>query len=62
MRSLAYAALILLIVGGINWGLIGLIDENVIANVIDDGTVLDIIYIAVGVAALVSIPTLSRVR
>ncbi len=60
MRSLGSIALILLILGGLNLGLEPLIDKFFIADVIDDQDVVDIIYVAIGVAAVVSIPTLLR--
>jgi uncharacterized membrane protein YuzA (DUF378 family) len=58
LKRLEPLALVLVIVGALNWGMVGLFDENVIANVFDDATVLDVIYIVVGVAALVLVPRL----
>ncbi|MEX2454798.1 MAG: DUF378 domain-containing protein [Rhodospirillaceae bacterium] len=45
---------ILLIIGGINWGLIGLFDLNLVAAIFGgEGSVLTrIVYILVGLAAL----------
>ncbi len=60
MRSLGSIALILLILGGLNLGLEPLIDKFWIPDLIDDQDVVDIIYVAIGVAALISIPTLLR--
>ncbi|RXA19033.1 DUF378 domain-containing protein [Methanosarcina sp. MSH10X1] len=49
-------ALILVIVGGLNWGLIGLFDFNLVAAIFGEGSTLSrIIYILVGLAALYTI-------
>jgi len=46
-------ALILVIVGGLNWGLVGLFDFNLVAAIFGEGSTLSrIIYILVGLAAL----------
>jgi uncharacterized protein len=49
-------ALILVIVGGLNWGLVGLLDFNLVAALFGEGSALSrIIYILVGLAALYTI-------
>lgn len=46
-------ALILVIVGGLNWGLIGLFDFNLVDAIFGVGSTLSrIVYILVGLAAL----------
>ncbi|AKB13231.1 MAG TPA: DUF378 domain-containing protein [Methanosarcina thermophila] len=46
-------ALILVIVGGLNWGLVGLLDFNLVDAIFGAGSTLSrIIYILVGLAAL----------
>ena len=60
MRGLGVIALLLLILGGLNLGLEPLIDKFWIADLVDNRDVLDIIYVVIGVAAVVSIPTLLR--
>lgn len=53
MKSLNVIALVLVIIGGLNWGLIGLFDFNLVAAIFGSGSVLSrIIYILVGLAAL----------
>ena len=53
MRSFDTAALILIIIGGLNWGLVGLFDFNLVAAIFGEGSVLSrIIYILVGAAAV----------
>jgi uncharacterized membrane protein YuzA (DUF378 family) len=60
MRGLGVLALLLLILGGLNLGLEPLIDKFWIADLVDNKDVTDIIYVVIGVAAVVSIPTLLR--
>lgn len=45
-------ALLLSIIGGINWGLIGFLDFNLVALLFGDGALSRIIYGLVGVSAL----------
>jgi uncharacterized membrane protein YuzA (DUF378 family) len=52
---------VLMIVGGINWGLVGLMNIDLVAVVFGDGTMAArAVYALVGLAALYSIYTLSR--
>jgi uncharacterized protein len=51
-------ALLFLVLGALNWGMVGLFDENVIANIFGDGTFTDVLYVIVGVSGLVYIPRL----
>ncbi len=49
-------ALTLIIIGGINWGLVGLLDFNLVAAIFGTDTLItNLIYILVGIAALYSI-------
>ena len=49
----------LLIVGGINWGLIGILNFDLVAFIFGGGSLLSrIVYTIVGVAAICSIPAL----
>lgn len=45
-------ALLLTIIGGINWGLIGFLNFNLVALLFGDGALSRIIYGLVGVSAL----------
>ena len=45
-------ACILLIIGGINWGLIGLFDFNLVAAIFQLPGLISIIYILVGLSAI----------
>ncbi|HET6432909.1 DUF378 domain-containing protein [Dyella sp.] len=53
MKALNLITLVLVIIGGINWGLIGLADFNLVAAIFGAGSVLSrIIYVLVGLSAL----------
>ncbi|NTU73526.1 DUF378 domain-containing protein [Candidatus Roizmanbacteria bacterium] len=58
--------LILVIIGALNWGLIGLFSFNLVSALFGEGTLLTrIIYIIVGAASVylvVLVPSLSRGR
>jgi uncharacterized membrane protein YuzA (DUF378 family) len=49
-------ALLLMVLGALNWGMVGLFHENVVANVFGTGTFTDVLYTIVGVAGLIYIP------
>jgi len=53
MKKLDLIVGVLLIIGGLNWGLIGLFDLNVAAAIFGEMSVLTrLIYVIVGLAAL----------
>jgi len=53
MSTVDWIAMILLIVGGLNWGLVGLLDIDLVAALFGDGSAVSrIVYILVGLAAL----------
>lgn len=45
-------AVVLVVIGGVNWGLVGLINLDVVAAVLGVGILSRIVYILVGVAAV----------
>lgn len=48
-----WVAFVLLVVGGLNWGLVGLINLDLVEKIFGDMTVLSrIIYILVGISAI----------
>ena len=56
MQILDITALILIIIGGINWGLIGFFQFNLVNSLFGDYSILSrIIYALVGLAAIYSI-------
>ena len=53
MNALDWLALVLLIVGGLNWGLVGLFDFDVVAALLGQGTMAArVVYILVGLSAI----------
>jgi uncharacterized protein len=50
--------LALVLIGAINWGLVGLFDWNLVSEIFGTGTVTDVIYVIVGVAGLMMLPRL----
>ena len=56
-------ALVLLIVGGLNWGLVGLLNLDLVAAIFGEMTTASrVVYALVGVSALYSISLLFRRR
>lgn len=56
MSALDWVATALMIIGGINWGLVGIFDINLVAMLFGDQTPLTrLIYAIVGLAALYGI-------
>jgi uncharacterized membrane protein YuzA (DUF378 family) len=53
-------ALFLMIVGALNWGIVGLTggETNVLSDIFGTGTLDDVVYVVIGVAGLVYIPRL----
>ncbi len=51
-ETLYWIALILVVIGGINWGLIGLFNFNLITAIFGIGTITTIIYVLVALAAI----------
>lgn len=59
MNIVRTIAIVLLIVGGLNWGLVGLFDFDLVAAIFGPGTTLArVVYILVGIAAVVKIALL----
>ncbi len=53
MKTVTWIALILVVVGGINWALVGLFDFNVITTITGQMTTISrVVYTLVGVAAV----------
>jgi uncharacterized membrane protein YuzA (DUF378 family) len=60
LRKFEPFALIVLVLGALNWGILGLTggETNVLAEIFGTGTLLDVIYVIVGVSALAFVPRL----
>ena len=58
MRALKIISYILVIIGALNWGMVGLFNIDLVAMLFGEMTLLArIVYIAVGVSAIVSLIT-----
>ncbi len=56
MKLISILAPILLIVGGLNWGLVGAANFDLVAAIFGAGSVLaNIVYIVVGIAAVLMV-------
>mgnify|MGYP001132314990 CR=1 FL=1 len=63
LRVVDWIALILVIVGALNWGLVGLFAFNLVAAIFGEMTIASrIIYILVGIAAVYVIIILGSLR
>ena len=51
-------ALLVMVLGALNWGMVGLFDTNVVSEIFGSGTLTDIVYVVVGVCGLLDIPRL----
>lgn len=62
MKTLDYTALIISIIGAINWGLIGFFRFDLVAFLLGDMTLLSrIVYALVGIAGLYMITFFGRI-
>ncbi len=62
MNALDWIAMVLMIIGGLNWGLVGLINYDVVAALFGVQTpAARIVYVLVGLAALYSIYTAAKI-
>lgn len=61
-KTLDLIAVILMIIGGINWGLVGLFDLDIVAELFGAMTTASrIVYVLVGLAAVYGIVTAARI-
>jgi uncharacterized membrane protein YuzA (DUF378 family) len=53
-------ALLLMFIGALNWGILGITDgeTNVLSEIFGTGTLTDVVYVVIGVAALIWVPRL----
>jgi uncharacterized membrane protein YuzA (DUF378 family) len=63
MRVVNVIALVLVLIGGLNWGLVGFFDFNLVAALFgEDSTASRVVYAVVGLAALYKIIVAASVR
>jgi hypothetical protein len=61
MNAVDWVTMVLLIIGGLNWGLVGLFNFDLVATLFGQMSALSrIIYVLVGLSALYSIYTASK--
>lgn len=51
-------ALLVMFLGALNWGIIGITDgeTNVLSEIFGTGTLIDVVYVVIGLAGLVMLP------
>jgi len=63
MNALVKVATALTIIGGLNWGLVGFFDYNLVDEIFGEGsTGAKVVYCVVGVAAVITIAELFSTR
>jgi hypothetical protein len=61
MTGIDYAAMVLMIIGGLNWAMVGLFDVDVVATLFGPGSPASrVVYVVIGLAALYSIYTATK--
>ncbi len=58
LKRLEPVLLALIILGALNWLMVGLFDTNVVAEIFGTGTASDVVYVIVGIAGLAMVPRL----
>ena len=63
VRTLAWIAVVLVVIGALNWGLVGLFNFNLVAAIFGSGSALSrIIYVLVAIAGIYLIASFSRIQ
>lgn len=63
MKTLDYIALILVVIGAVNWGLIGFFSFDLVRMIFGDMTLISrIVYALVGISGLYSLSFFGRLR
>jgi uncharacterized membrane protein YuzA (DUF378 family) len=52
MNALDWVAFVLVIVGGLNWGLVGILKYNLVTALLGVGTAANVVYGLVGISAV----------
>ena len=58
--ALDWVAGVLLVIGGLNWGLVGLFDFNLVSAIFGTGAFSRVIYVLVGLSALYMIYAMAK--
>lgn len=63
MKTVDVVAAVLLVVGGLNWGLVGAVKFDLVAAIFGSGTAFaNTVYVLVGLAALYQVITLRGIQ
>lgn len=63
MKTIDVIAAVLLVVGGLNWGLVGAANFDLVATIFGHGSAIaNVVYILVGIAALYQIVSLRGIQ
>lgn len=61
LNALDWVTLVLMVIGGINWGLVGALDLDLVAALLGGGSMASrVVYMAVGLAALYGVALMAR--
>lgn len=60
LNTLDIIALVLVIIGGLNWGLVGAFNFDLVETILGDGVLGRLVYVLVGLAAVYSISFLMK--
>jgi uncharacterized membrane protein YuzA (DUF378 family) len=61
LNALDWVALVLMVIGGINWGLVGALDLDLVATLFGPGALASrVVYMGVGLAALYGVVLMAR--
>ena len=52
LKTIDIISLILTIVGGLNWGLVGFFKFNLVTSILGDGVLASVVYMLVGLASV----------
>jgi len=55
MKAINWIAVILVIVGGLNWGLVGLFNYDLVTSLFGVGTIANVVFDLVGLSAILLI-------
>ena len=62
MRTIDIVAAVLLVIGGLNWGLVGIANFNLVAALFGTSIIASIVYALVGMAALYQIFSVKAIQ
>jgi uncharacterized protein len=60
LNAVDWAALVLLIIGGLNWGLVGLFRLDLAALVLGESIIARAVYLLVGISAIYTLVLLAK--